>query len=55
MFEIVNMIIIYFHVLLVIVIGVEKIIGWALSHHFMHKSESSIKEAKLVISGERSN
>ncbi|XP_070034141.1 uncharacterized protein [Nicotiana tomentosiformis] len=32
--------------------SVEKIIGWALSHHFMHKSESSIKEAKLVISGE---
>ncbi|KAJ8559283.1 hypothetical protein K7X08_003341 [Anisodus acutangulus] len=30
--------------------SVEKIIGWALSHHFMHKSESSVKEAKLVIS-----
>ncbi|KAK4376320.1 hypothetical protein RND71_006997 [Anisodus tanguticus] len=30
--------------------SVEKIIGWALSHHFMHKSESSVKAAKLVIS-----
>ncbi|CAN4101181.1 unnamed protein product [Withania somnifera] len=30
--------------------SVEKIIGWAVSHHFMHKSESSVKEAKLVIS-----
>ncbi|XP_059295033.1 uncharacterized protein LOC132048122 isoform X1 [Lycium ferocissimum] len=30
--------------------SVEKIIGWALSHHFMHESESSMKEAKLVIS-----
>ncbi|CAN4098236.1 unnamed protein product [Withania somnifera] len=30
--------------------SVEKIIGWAVSHHFMHKSEPSVKEAKLVIS-----
>ncbi|MCD7461065.1 hypothetical protein HAX54_045078 [Datura stramonium] len=30
--------------------SVEKIIGWALSHHFMQKPESSVKEAKLVIS-----
>ncbi|XP_060178403.1 uncharacterized protein LOC132608500 [Lycium barbarum] len=29
--------------------SVEKIIGWALSNHVMHKSESSVKEAKLVI------
>ncbi|KAK4357260.1 hypothetical protein RND71_022870 [Anisodus tanguticus] len=32
--------------------SVEKIIGWALSHHFMHESDSSMKEAKLVISSE---
>ncbi|KAM3326345.1 putative protein isoform X1 [Capsicum chacoense] len=32
--------------------SVEKIIGWALSHHFMHESESSMKEPKLVISSE---
>ncbi|CAN4091439.1 unnamed protein product [Withania somnifera] len=32
--------------------SVEKIIGWALSHHFMHESESSMKEQKLVISSE---
>ncbi|XP_031121843.1 uncharacterized protein LOC116024943 [Ipomoea triloba] len=32
--------------------SVEKIIGWALSHHFMHSSESSTKEGKLVISSE---
>ncbi|GFP85608.1 ATPase family aaa domain-containing protein 1 [Phtheirospermum japonicum] len=30
----------------------EKIIGWALSHHFMHCSEPSLKESKLVISSE---
>ncbi|PHT80530.1 hypothetical protein T459_18582 [Capsicum annuum] len=30
--------------------SVEKILGWALSHHFMHNCESSVKEAKLVIS-----
>ncbi|WMV36275.1 hypothetical protein MTR67_029660 [Solanum verrucosum] len=30
--------------------SVEKIVGWALGHHFMHKSESPVKEAKLVIS-----
>lgn len=34
-------------------IGVEKIIGWALSHHFMSSSETSMKESKLVISSER--
>ncbi|KAK6154195.1 hypothetical protein DH2020_013834 [Rehmannia glutinosa] len=30
----------------------EKIIGWALSHHFMHCSEASLKGSKLVISSE---
>ncbi|KAJ8527276.1 hypothetical protein K7X08_029753 [Anisodus acutangulus] len=30
--------------------SLEKIIGWALSHHFMYKSESSGNEVKLVIS-----
>ncbi|KAL3648017.1 hypothetical protein CASFOL_008985 [Castilleja foliolosa] len=30
----------------------EKIIGWALSHHFMHCSASSLKESKLVILSE---
>ncbi|KAG8389476.1 hypothetical protein BUALT_Bualt02G0233300 [Buddleja alternifolia] len=32
--------------------SVEKIIGWALSHHFMHFSEASLKESKPVISSE---
>ncbi|KAK4418146.1 ATPase family AAA domain-containing protein 1 [Sesamum alatum] len=32
--------------------SVEKIIGWALSHHFMHSSEASSQESKLVISSE---
>lgn len=31
----------------------EKIIGWALSYHFMQSSEASIKETKLSISSER--
>lgn len=41
--------------------GVEKIIGWAVSHHFMNSAEVSAqesvevpaKDAKLVISNER--
>ncbi|KAH6813966.1 AAA-type ATPase family protein [Perilla frutescens var. frutescens] len=32
--------------------SIEKIIGWALSHHFMHRSEDLLKESKLVISSE---
>ncbi|CAH9096056.1 unnamed protein product [Cuscuta epithymum] len=32
--------------------SVEKMIGWALSHHLMHSSESSTKDGKLVISSE---
>ncbi|GFZ13726.1 AAA-type ATPase family protein [Actinidia rufa] len=32
--------------------SVEKIIGWALSHHFMHCAEVPAKEAKLTISSE---
>ncbi|XP_041017130.1 uncharacterized protein LOC121259565 isoform X1 [Juglans microcarpa x Juglans regia] len=32
--------------------SVEKIIGWALSNHFMHHTEASVKDAKLVISAE---
>ena len=27
--------------------------GWALSHHFMHCSEASVKDSKLLISSER--
>jgi hypothetical protein len=34
-------------------IGVEKTVGWALSHHFMHHTEASVKDAKLAISAER--
>ncbi|KAK4441764.1 ATPase family AAA domain-containing protein 1 [Sesamum alatum] len=30
----------------------EKVIGWALSHHFMHCSEASLRESKFVISSE---
>ncbi|XP_010556748.1 PREDICTED: uncharacterized protein LOC104825975 [Tarenaya hassleriana] len=32
--------------------SVEKIVGWALSHHFMHCSEPTFKDNKLVISAE---
>ncbi|KAK9281285.1 hypothetical protein L1049_004182 [Liquidambar formosana] len=32
--------------------NVEKIIGWALSYHFMHCSKALVKDAKLVISSE---
>ncbi|KAI4301397.1 hypothetical protein L6164_034680 [Bauhinia variegata] len=32
--------------------SVEKIIGWALSHHFMDSAQDSIKDSKLVISTE---
>ncbi|TYI00380.1 hypothetical protein ES332_A11G131100v1 [Gossypium tomentosum] len=32
--------------------SVEKVVGWALSHHFMHSSEALIKDAKLVVSTE---
>ncbi|KAL2510554.1 AAA-type ATPase family protein [Abeliophyllum distichum] len=32
--------------------NVERVIGWAASHHFMQCSDTSIKESKLVISGE---
>ncbi|KAG8370650.1 hypothetical protein BUALT_Bualt13G0005300 [Buddleja alternifolia] len=32
--------------------NVEKIVGWALSHHFMHISESTFRESKFVISSE---
>ncbi|KAL0437611.1 UNVERIFIED_CONTAM: ATPase family AAA domain-containing protein 1-A [Sesamum radiatum] len=31
----------------------EKVIGWSLSHHFMHCSEASLRESKFVISSER--
>ncbi|XP_039012109.1 uncharacterized protein LOC120141249 isoform X2 [Hibiscus syriacus] len=30
----------------------EKVIGWALSHHFMNSSEALIKDAKLIVSTE---
>ncbi|XLT61286.1 hypothetical protein HN873_017810 [Arachis hypogaea] len=32
--------------------SVEKTIGWAISHHFMHSAEGSVKDCKLVISAE---
>ncbi|KAJ8749618.1 hypothetical protein K2173_026267 [Erythroxylum novogranatense] len=32
--------------------NVEKVVGWALSHHFMHCSETSIRDAKLVMSND---
>ncbi|XWS31706.1 hypothetical protein CRYUN_Cryun23aG0099200 [Craigia yunnanensis] len=32
--------------------SVEKVVGWALSHHFMHSSETLVKDAKLVVSTE---
>lgn len=35
------------------VVGIEKIVGWAVSHHFMQLSEASVKESKFVISEKR--
>ncbi|CAI0424844.1 unnamed protein product [Linum tenue] len=35
--------------------SVEKVVGWALSHHFMHCSEASLTDAKLAISTESIN
>ncbi|XWS76554.1 hypothetical protein CRYUN_Cryun01aG0186400 [Craigia yunnanensis] len=35
--------------------SVEKVVGWTLSHHFMHSSEASVKDAKLVVSTESIN
>ncbi|XP_065861315.1 uncharacterized protein [Euphorbia lathyris] len=35
--------------------SVEKIVGWALSHHFMHSSEAFVKDPNLVISTESIN
>ncbi|XP_076915850.1 uncharacterized protein LOC143575331 isoform X2 [Bidens hawaiensis] len=32
--------------------SVEKVIGWALSHHFMQNSEALVKDAKPVLSNE---
>ncbi|KAK8509843.1 hypothetical protein V6N12_001915 [Hibiscus sabdariffa] len=32
--------------------SVEKVVGWALSHHVMHSSEAWVKDDKLVISAE---
>ncbi|TKY52533.1 ATPase family AAA domain-containing protein 1 [Spatholobus suberectus] len=32
--------------------SVEKIIGWAISYHFMHSSEASTRDSKLVIYAE---
>lgn len=32
--------------------NVERVIGWALSYHFMHCAEASVKDDKLVISTE---
>ncbi|GJY87870.1 putative adenosinetriphosphatase [Tanacetum coccineum] len=32
--------------------SVEKVIGWALSHHFMQSSEAFVKDAKPVLSNE---
>jgi len=36
-----------------LLLDVEKIIGWAISYHFMHSSEASTEESKPVISAER--
>jgi len=35
--------------------AVEKVVGWALSHHFMRSSEVLVKDAKLILSTERSS
>ncbi|KAL4360923.1 hypothetical protein GQ457_04G028780 [Hibiscus cannabinus] len=32
--------------------SVEKVVGWALSHHFMNSSEALTKDAKLIFSSE---
>ena len=33
--------------------GVDKVVGWAVSHHLMHCSDALVKDDKLVISTER--
>lgn len=35
------------------ILGVEKMIGWALTRHFMHCAEASVNASKVVISSER--
>ena len=42
-----------FEIVLFMTIGVEKVVGWALSHHFMQCSEAPAKDAKLVLSSDR--
>ncbi|XVE77637.1 hypothetical protein DITRI_Ditri13aG0078700 [Diplodiscus trichospermus] len=32
--------------------SVEKVVGWALSHHLMHSTEAFVKDAKLLVSTE---
>ncbi|RVX20471.1 Protein MSP1 [Vitis vinifera] len=32
--------------------GVDKLVGWALSYHFMHCSDASVRDSKLLISSE---
>ncbi|KAL6499481.1 hypothetical protein OROGR_027391 [Orobanche gracilis] len=32
--------------------SVERIVGWALSHHFMHSSEASLGESKFILSSD---
>ncbi|KAI3893235.1 hypothetical protein MKX03_016880 [Papaver bracteatum] len=32
--------------------SVDKIVGWALSYHLMHSTDTNVKDSKLVISGE---
>jgi hypothetical protein len=36
-----------------LLLDVEKIIGWAISYHFMHSFEASTQDVKRVISAER--
>lgn len=31
----------------------DKLVGWALSYHFMHCSDASVRDSKLLISSER--
>lgn len=52
-YEIFRLAIILLIILWTPLLDVEKIIGWALSYHFMHSSEVSMKDSKLVISAER--
>lgn len=43
----------FLKMLVLMIIGIEKTVGWALSHHFMHSTEDVRKDSKIVMTSER--